>query len=385
MVSPSGAMPVNRPNTGDASADGFQASGGRVFNFSPGPAALPLEVLEEARQELLDYRATGMSVMEMSHRSPGFMDMAESAETDLRTLLRVPENYRVLFVQGGATMQFAAVPLNLLGGKGLADYVETGHWSRKAVKEAGRFCDVHLAATSAPSNFDQVPPFDNWQVRAEAAYLHICTNETISGVQFREFPAFHPTLVADMSSDLLSRPIDVARFGLIYAGAQKNIGPAGLTVVIVRDDLLGRAMPTTPSLLDYEVLATSGSMFNTPPTFAWYMAGLMFKWLLRQGGIEAAAARNAAKAAMLYDALDASNFYQSPVAVADRSLMNVPFILADPSLDSAFLAGAKQRGLMNLKGHRSVGGMRASLYNAVPTQAVAVLVEYMAEFERECG
>ena len=355
----------------------------RTFNFSAGPAALPEAVLEQVRDELLNYRGSGLSVMEMSHRSPEFIEIAEAAEADLRTLLGAPDDYRLLFLQGGATTQFAAVPLNLLNGKTGADYVETGSWSKKAIQEARRHCDVNVAATSAAEGFNQIPPLDAWQLDSTAAYLHICGNETIGGVQFHSYPDCGVPLVADLSSELLSRPIDVTQFGLIYAGAQKNIGPAGLTLVVVRDDLLGRAAARTPAMLDYAVQAKAGSMSNTPPTFAWYVAGLVFKWLLSQGGLAGMAARNAAKSGLLYDALNRSNFYRSPVAAADRSLMNVPFTLADPRLDAAFLEGAKARGLTNLKGHRSVGGMRASLYNAVPEAAVAALVDYMNDFERE--
>ncbi len=355
----------------------------RTFNFSAGPAALPEEVLKQVRGELLDYRGSGMSVMEMSHRSPEFIEIAETAEADLRALLGAPDDYRLLFLQGGATTQFSAVPLNLLGGKECADYIETGSWSTKAIKEARRHCNVNVAATAAAEGFNQIPPLDAWRLDGSAAYLHICGNETIGGVQFHSYPDCSAPLVADLSSELLSRPIDVTRFGLIYAGAQKNVGPAGLTLVIAREDLLGRAAAHTPAMLDYAVQAKAGSMSNTPPTFAWYVAGLVFKWLLGLGGLAGIAARNAAKAGRLYAAVDASDFYRSPVAVADRSLMNVPFTLADPRLDAAFLKGAKARGLTNLKGHRSVGGMRASLYNAVPEAAVTALVEYMNEFERE--
>ena len=355
----------------------------RVFNFSAGPAALPDEVLNQVREELLDYRGSGMSVMEMSHRSPAFIEVAETAEADLRALLGAPDEYRLLFLQGGATTQFAAVPLNLLGGKASADYIETGSWSAKAIQEARRHCTVNVAATAAAEGFNQIPPFDTWKLDSDAAYLHICGNETIGGVQFHHYPDSSVPLVADLSSELLSRPIDVTQFGLIYAGAQKNIGPAGLTLVIAREELLGRAAAHTPAMLDYAVQAKAGSMSNTPPTFAWYVAGLVFKWLLRLGGLQGMAKRNAAKAGLLYDALNRSNFYHSPVAQADRSLMNVPFTLADPRLDATFLEGAKARGLTNLKGHRSVGGMRASLYNAVPEAAVAALVDYMNDFERE--
>jgi phosphoserine aminotransferase len=357
----------------------------RVHNFSAGPAALPLEVLERAREEMLDYRGSGMSVMEMSHRSKEFIAIAEKAEADLIELLGVPDDYRVLFLQGGATLQFAMVPLNLLGDRGTADYVNTGAWSTKAIEEAGRFCKVNVVASSEARSFTDVPPSAEWRRSPDAAYLHICSNETIGGVQFHDFPASDVPLVADMSSDILSRPVDVSRFGLIYAGAQKNIGPAGLTVVIVRKDLIGKARAGTPSMLDYAVHAEAGSMSNTPPTYAWYLAGLVFEWMKGQGGLPAIAALNARKAGKLYGALDNSNFYSTPVAPGCRSLMNVPFTLPDAALDAVFLKGAEARGLTNLKGHRSVGGMRASLYNAVPEAAVDALVEYMQVFEREHG
>ncbi len=358
----------------------------RVFNFSAGPAALPEEVLEQARDEMLDYRGTGMSVMEMSHRSRAFIDIAEQAEADLIELLAIPDDYKVLFLQGGATTQFAMVPMNLLDGAARADYVNTGSWSTKAISEAGRFCDVNVVASAESTAFDRVPDFSSWTFSSDAAYLHICSNETIGGVQFHEIPdGFSCPLVADMSSDILSRPVDVGRFGLIYAGAQKNIGPAGLTVVIIRRDLLGRAGPGVPSMLDYAVHAEADSMSNTPPTYAWYLAGLVFRWLKRQGGLAGIAEINRRKAAKLYAAIDASNFYTSPVVAANRSEMNVPFTLPDPDLDKAFLSAAEEAGLTNLKGHRSVGGMRASLYNAVPEAAVDALVACMAEFENDHG
>ncbi len=358
----------------------------RVFNFSAGPAALPTEVLERASAEMLDYAGTGMSVMEMSHRSKAFVDIAERAEASLIELLEIPDDYQVLFLQGGATLQFAMVPMNLLDGSVRADYVNTGSWSKKAIKEAGRFCDVNVAATSEATNFDRIPPVAEWALSSDAAYLHLCSNETIGGVQFQEFPeGIQCPVVADMSSDILSRPVDVSRFGLIYAGAQKNIGPAGLTVVIVRKDLLGRAGAGVPSMLDYAVHAEADSMSNTPPTYAWYLAGLVFDWLKAQGGLTGMADINARKAGKLYGAIDASNFYRSPVAVENRSCMNVPFTLPDPELDAVFVAAAEERGLTNLKGHRSVGGMRASIYNAVPEAAVDALVDFMGEFEREQG
>ena len=358
----------------------------RVYNFSAGPAALPLEVLERASAEMLDYQGTGMSVMEMSHRSRAFMDVASRAEADLIELLGIPDDYKVLFLQGGATTQFAMVPLNLLGGRTRADYVYTGSWSGKAIREAGRFCEVNVAASSEASGFDRVPALAEWTTSPDAAYLHICSNETIGGVQFHEWPAAEgPPLVADMSSDILSRPIDVTRFGLIYAGAQKNMGPAGLTVVIVRRDLLGRAGDHVPSMLDYAVHAKADSMSNTPPTYAWYLAGLVFEWLKEQGGLPAMAEINRRKAEKLYAVIDAGNFYRSPVAVANRSWMNVPFTLPDPELDLLFLSRAEEAGLTNLKGHRSVGGMRASIYNAVPEEAVDALVAFMVQFENEQG
>jgi phosphoserine aminotransferase len=357
----------------------------RVHNFSAGPAALPVEVLEQARAEMLDYRGSGMSVMEMSHRSKEFIGIAEQAEADLIELLGIPSDYRVLFLQGGATLQFAMVPLNLLGERDTADYLNTGAWSTKAIEEAGRFCKVNVVASGAAGKFTDIPPVAEWRRSPTAAYLHICSNETIGGVQFHDFPASDVPLVVDMSSDILSRPIDVSRFGLIYAGAQKNIGPAGLTVVIVRKDLIGKARAGTPSMLDYAVHAEADSMSNTPPTYAWYLAGLVFQWMKQQGGLPAIAAINARKAGKLYAALEQSNFYRTPVAPGCRSLMNVPFTLPDAALDAEFLKGAEARGLTNLKGHRSVGGMRASLYNAVPEAAVDALVEYMQVFERERG
>ena len=374
-----------RANAPGAAAVNLGEKRARPYNFSPGPAALPQEVLEEARAEMLDYRGAGMSVMEMSHRGAAFMELAERAERDFRDLLRIPEEYRVLFMHGGATMQFAAVPLNLLGDKTSADYVETGAWSTKAIGEARKFGSVNVAATSAASDFDRIPPLADWRLDPAAAYLHICSNETIGGVQFHDFPEVEVPLVADMSSELLSRPVNVSRFGLIYAGAQKNLGPAGLALVIVRDDLVGRARQETPSLLDYAVNAGSGCMYNTPPAFAWYIAGLVFRWIKAQGGVAVMAERNAAKAARLYACIDGSDFYRSPVPPEHRSLMNVPFTLPDASLDGEFLGRASARGLLNLKGHRSVGGMRASLYNAVPEAAVDALVEFMTEFQNEHG
>lgn len=358
----------------------------RAFNFSAGPAALPDAVLKTAQAEMLDYQGTGMSVMEMSHRGSMYIEIAETAEADFRELMGVSDNYHVLFLQGGATLQFAAVPLNLLGDKTQADYVNTGSWSTKAIKEAARYCTVNEIATSAESNFDRIPEPASWQVHPDSAYLHVCSNETIGGVQFHSFPdPGDKPLVVDMSSDILSRPVEVDRFGLIYAGAQKNIGPAGLTVVVVRKDLVGRARPDTPSMLDYAVHAATDSMSNTPPTYAWYLAGLVFKWIKDQGGVAGIQAINRRKASKLYATIDNSNFYAAPVATADRSEMNVTFTLPDAALDKAFLDGAAERGLVNLKGHRSVGGMRASIYNAVSETAVDALVGFMQEFENHQG
>lgn len=354
----------------------------RAFNFCAGPAALPEAVLQQAREELLDFRGSGMSVMEMSHRDKVIVDLAERAERDLRDLLGISEDYSVLFLQGGASMQFAMVPMNLLGDAGKADYINTGQWSSKAIKEARRFCEVNVAASSEDRNFSYVPARDTWKLSDDAAYVHYCPNETIGGVAYDFIPGVDKPLVADMSSTILSEPLDVNRFGLIYAGAQKNIGPAGIVVVIVRKDLLGRAGPTVPSMLDYKVHADNGSMYNTPPTFAWYLAGLVFQWLKAQGGVQAMAEINRRKAGKLYDFIDASGLYSNPVAPANRSRMNVPFVLADAKLDNDFLAGAEAAGLYNLKGHRSVGGMRASIYNAVPEAAVDALIDYMADFEK---
>jgi phosphoserine aminotransferase len=357
----------------------------RVYNFSAGPAALPLPVLERARDELVEWRG-GASVMEVSHRSSAFVAVAERAESDLRELLSIPADYRVLFMQGGATAQFAAVPMNLAQPGAAADYVHTGHWSERAVKEARRFVSVELAADESASGYATVPDPGALRLTPGAAYVHYTPNETIGGVEFPYVPdPGGAPLVADMSSTILSRPIDVSRFGLIYAGAQKNIGPSGITVVIVRADLLGRARPGLPSVLDYKAVAEAGSMLNTPPTFAWYFAGLVFQWLKAEGGLAEMSKRNRAKAEMLYAAIDGSGFYSNPVAKNCRSWMNVPFRLARPELDKAFLAEAEAAGLAHLAGHRAVGGMRASLYNAMPLEGVAALVAFMREFERRHG
>tara|TARA_Y200000002_G_scaffold263454_1_gene218738 strand:- start:196 stop:1197 length:1002 start_codon:yes stop_codon:yes gene_type:complete len=333
---------------------------------------------------MLDFQGSGMSVMEMSHRSKIFVDIAATAEQDLRDLFAISDDYHVLFLQGGATGQFASVPMNLTNPDDTIDFVDTGAWSKKAIKEAGKYCHVNVAASSSDSNYDHIPNADSWQLSDDATLLHVCSNETIGGVQFKEFPE-HKTLVADMSSDILSRPVNIDDFGLIYAGAQKNIGPAGLTVIIVRKDLCGSARSITPTFLDYAVQADADSMSNTPPTYAWYLAGLVFKWVKANGGLAGMAAQNQAKADLLYNAIDASNFYSAPVALADRSIMNVPFTLADAALDADFLAQAEVRGMFNLKGHRSVGGMRASIYNAVPMESVQALVTFMGEFENERG
>lgn len=357
----------------------------RAFNFSPGPAALPASVLEQARDELLDYRGKGVSVMEMSHRSKEFMEIAQGAESDLRELLDIGDDYHVLFLQGGASLQFAVVPFNLCGSKDTVDYIHTGAWGTKAIAEAERLATVNVAATSEATNFDHIPARSSWRLTPGAVYCHIVANETIGGVQFHDFPDTPSPLVADMSSELLSRPIDVSRFGLIYAGAQKNLGPAGFAVVIVHRDLAGHARPGTPRVLDYGIQAEHGSMFNTPPTFAIYLAGLVLRWVKAAGGVAKMAEINRRKAEKLYAVIDASNFYRAPVARHDRSITNVPFTLADTALDGAFLDGAEERSLVNLKGHRSVGGMRASLYNAVSEEAVDALVEYMASFEAQHG
>jgi len=357
----------------------------RKYNFCAGPAALPEPVLEQARAELADWHDRGLSVMEMSHRSAEFVAIARESERDFRALLDIPDDYAVLFLQGGASQQFAAIPLNLLPADGVADYVNTGQWSTKAIKEAKRFGKVNVAATSESTNFSTIPPFESWKLSANAAYLHYTPNETIGGVEYFWVPKVAAPLVVDLSSTILSRPINVSDYGLIYAGAQKNIGPAGLTIVIVRRDLLGRASPACPTMLDYKTAADNESMYNTPPTFAWYLAGLVFKWLRQQGGLTAIEKVNRRKAQKLYSYIDGSGFYRNPVEVASRSLMNVPFVLTDDKLDQPFLEGADEAGLLNLAGHRSVGGMRASLYNAVPEAAVDALIDYMKDFAQRHG
>jgi len=358
----------------------------RVFNFSAGPAMLPEAVLERAQKEILDFDNTGMSVMEMSHRGKDFVAIAEKAEADLRKLLNIPENYKVLFTQGGASTQFAAVALNLGNKNGKADYFNTGHWSVKAIKEAKRFVDVNVVADTKPSNFTTLPEDSEVTFSADADYVHYTPNETIAGVEFPYIPDTGDVpLVADMSSTILSRPIDVSKFGVIYAGAQKNIGPAGLTIVIVREDLLGKSAANTPAMLDYKTQAEADSMYNTPPTYSWYMAGLVFEHLLALGGLEKMAEINKRKAEKLYAAIDDNPFYTNPVDVKCRSWMNVPFMLADDSLDKTFLVEAAEQGLVTLNGHRSVGGMRASIYNAMPEAGVDALVDFMAEFSKKHG
>lgn len=357
----------------------------RTYNFSAGPASLPEAVLKQAAEEMTDYQSSGMSVMEMSHRSKIFVDIAAQAEADLRELMGVSDDYHVLFLQGGATGQFAGIPMNLTQADDTIDFIETGAWSKKAIKEAKKYCNVNVAASSADSNFDHIPDQGVWQLRDNARLLHICSNETIGGVQFKNFPSSNVPIAVDMSSDILSRPVDVNNFAVIYAGAQKNIGPAGLTVVIVRKDLCGNARDMTPTFLDYAQQADNDSMINTPPTYGWYLAGLVFKWIKAQGGVAAIDEHNQVKANLLYSAIENSNFYSSPVASANRSTMNVPFTLADSALDGEFVKQAEARGMFNLKGHRSVGGMRASIYNAVSLEAVQALVSFMSEFENERG
>jgi len=358
----------------------------RVFNFSAGPAMLPEAVLQQAQEEMLDWQGSGMCVAEMSHRGKEFVSIAEQAEADLRALLAIPDGHRMLFLQGGASSQFAMVPMNLLRGGDRAAYLNTGFWSKKAIAEAKRFCAVEIAASTEDTRFTRAPTQGELNLSPGAAYVHYTPNETIEGVEFPCVPETGDTpLAADMSSTLLSRPIDVSRYGVIYAGAQKNIGPAGLTVVIVREDLIGQPLAGTPAMFDYQTHVQTASMYNTPPTYAWYLAGLVFQWIQRQGGLTVMAAINERKAKALYAAIDASGLYTNPVEPASRSWMNVPFTLADPGLDQKFLAEAKAVGLVTLKGHRSVGGMRASIYNAMPEEGVQTLIAFMQEFERRYG
>ncbi len=358
----------------------------RVHNFAAGPAILPQAVLEQAASEMLDWHGSGMSVMEMSHRGKHFVGIAEAAEADLRELMAIPAGYKVLFLQGGATLQFAAIPMNLLRGKTSADYVHTGEWAKKAISEAKRYCKVNIAASAEDKKFTYAPAQSAWKLDPNAAYVHYTSNETIGGVEFHWVPdTGNVPLVADMSSHILSRPLDVSRYGAIYAGAQKNIGPAGLTIVIVREDLIGNALPVTPSILDYKVQADNGWMPNTPATYSVYIAGLVFQWIKKQGGLAAMEKKNTAKAQVLYDFLDQTEFYYSPVAKSDRSLMNIPFRLRNEELDAEFLKQAQARDLLELKGHRSVGGMRASIYNAMPIEGVQALVAFMREFQSKNG
>jgi len=358
----------------------------RAYNFCAGPAAIPEPVLLKAKDELLNWGEIGASIMEMSHRSEAFEQIAQEAEQDLRDLMHIPDNYKVLFLQGGASTQFAIMPMNLLRGKHTADYVRTGIWSNKAVEQAKHLCEVNIVADTMDKGYNYIPEFETWTLNPESAYLHYASNETIGGVEFFWLPeAGDVPLVADMSSNILSHPIDVSQYGLIYAGAQKNIGPSGITVIIVRDDLIGNADPITPISFDYEVQAKDSSLYNTPPTFAWYLTGLVFKWLKEQGGPEAMEAINERKAKKLYAAIDATDFYTNDVALDCRSIMNIPFQLRNKHMDLNFVTEAAENGLLNLNGWRTVGGMRASIYNAVPEEAVDALVKFMADFEKKHG
>lgn len=366
----------------------------RPYNFSAGPATMPQEVLEQAACEMLDWHGSGMGVMEMSHRGKEFQSIYAQTESDLRELLAVPANFKILFMQGGGLAENAIVPMNLsalraaAGQPGKVDFVVTGSWSEKSHKEAAKYCETHIAASGKADGFTAIPPVAKWELQSDASYVHLCTNETINGIEFQTLPDLkalgsNAELVIDFSSHVASRPVDWSKVGLAFGGAQKNLGPAGLTLVVVREDLLGHALSICPSAFDYKVVADNGSMFNTPPTYAIYMAGLVFQWLKRQGGVAAMEARNIAKAELLYEAIDASDFYMNGVARNARSRMNVPFFLRDESRNDAFVAGAKEAGLLQIKGHKSVGGMRASLYNALPLAGVQALVAYMREFERK--
>ena len=357
----------------------------RIFNFSAGPSTLPEAVLLKAQEDLLDWNGTGMSVMEMSHRGKEFMSVAEALKNDLIELLNIPENYKVLFLQGGATGQFAFIPQNILNGKDKACYINTGAWSKKALKEAQKYCNVLISADSEASNFTTIPDYSEWNVDEQAAYLHYTDNETIHGVEFQDVPDFDLPLVCDMSSNILSRAVDVSKFGIIYAGSQKNMGPSGVTIVIVRDDLVGHADKQIPSVFDYAQQAKNDSMLNTPATFNWYLVGLVLKWIKQEGGIAAMQQHNQGKADKLYQTIDSSSLYSNPVAKAYRSRMNVPFVLANAELDKVFLEMADKNGLGALKGHRAVGGMRASIYNAMPEAGVDALISFMQEFERTHG
>jgi phosphoserine aminotransferase len=353
-----------------------------IYNFSAGPAVLPKEVLLRAQAEMLDWHGSGMSVMEMSHRGKEFTSILEKTEADFRQLLNVPKQYKVLFLQGGAIAENAMIPLNLLNGKS-ADYVVTGAWSKRSVDDARAYGDIRIAASSEASGFTEVPAFDTWQLNKDAAYVHICTNETINGVEFDGIPNTHGVpIVADMSSHILSRAVDVSRYGVIYGGAQKNIGPAGLCIVVAHESLLQQASPLTPAVFHWKTQAENQSMINTPPTYSIYIAGLVFEWLLAQGGVAAIEQKNIAKANLLYNYLDTSDFYYNNIQVANRSRMNIPFRLRNEQLNDAFLKGAEAQGLLQLKGHRMVGGMRASIYNAMPIEGVQALIAYMTEFAK---
>jgi len=355
-----------------------------VYNFCAGPAMLPVAVMEKAQKEFINWEGNGISVMEFSHRDKKFMDVAQTAEANLRKLMNIPDNYRVLFCHGGGRGQFSAVPLNLIGLNGKADYLITGSWSKSAVSEGEKYGEINVVASPvAIDGLNSVAPQSSWNVSDDAAYFHYCPNETVDGIEMSEEPTVNAPLVADLSSTILSREIDVSKYGVIYAGAQKNIGPSGLSIVIIREDLMGKSLPATPSILDYKIISDNDSMYNTPPTFAWYLAGEVFKWLLEQGGVKAMEQRNIEKAALLYDAIDSSDFYVNKVDPQYRSRMNVTFLLSDPTLDRLFLEQAEQAGLMALKGHRMVGGMRASIYNAMPLDGVIALVDFMKKFASE--
>ena len=355
----------------------------QIFNFSAGPAMLPRQVLEQMQGELLEYGNAKASVMEISHRGADFMALAQKSEQDLRDLMNIPENYKVLFLQGGASAQFSMVPINLLRGKKVANYAHTGHWSKKAIAEGKRYCEINICTNSSDNNYTNIDDFSNWNINPDAAYLHYTPNETIAGLEFDYIPEVDMPLVADMSSAILSREIDVSRYGVIYAGAQKNIGISGLTIVIVKEDLIGNAMKNQPILFDYATQVNNDSMYNTPSTYPWYVAGRVFEWLKQQGGLSAMAKINETKAKTLYAAIDGSDFYSNPVAKKYRSWMNVPFLLANEDLNSLFLQKAAENGLITLKGHRSVGGMRASIYNAMPQEGIDLLVNFMRDFEKE--
>ncbi len=356
----------------------------RKWNFSAGPAAIPEVVLKEAQAEMLEWKGSGMSVMEMSHRSSDYIDVANTARQDLIDLLNIPSDYQVLFLQGGATLQFSMLPMNF-GFKGIADYVLSGSWSKKAINEASKITNINIVASSESSNFDHVPNEETWKCSENSAYLHYVANETIQGNALHAPPSTKAPLIADMSSVILSEPIDVSRFSMIYAGAQKNIGPAGLTICIIKNDFLKDASTDLPGMLQYAKHADAESMFNTPPTFAWYLSGKVFAWLKGQGGLESMGEINKLKAQRLYDFIDESDLYSNPVFEENRSIMNIPFLLADPELDAEFLHDAENAGLLNLKGHRSVGGMRASIYNAVPIEAVDALINFMGDFQSKHG